>query len=274
MPYLIQLFKSGNMVHEISDGYIKVEAHSGVTTIEFFHPQSNALPGNILADLVQEIHAAGNDTNSKVIILRSGGDNAFCAGADFNELLTLKDSREGTAFFLGFANVINEMRKCPKLIIARIHGNCIGGGVGLAAAADYCIAMENVQVRLSELSFGLGPFVVGPAIERKIGGAAFSALAIDSGKWRNSDWAKRKGLFAELHESVENMDESISTLSHTLAHSSPTAMAEMKKVFWAGTEHWDDLLKERAAISGRLALTGFTKKSIEKFRAKNPAKVI
>ncbi len=254
------------MIHEISDGYVKVETHTGVTTIEFFHPQSNSLPWKILSDLEQEIHSAGNDDKSKVVVLRSGGDNAFCAGADFNELLAVKNSKEGEAFFRGFANVINAMRKCPKFIIGRIQGNCVGGGVGLAASADYCIALENVQVKLSELSIGFGPFVVGPAIERKIGNTAFSQLAIDATMWRNADWAKRKGLFAEVHTGIEGMDESIERLSNSLVHSNPEAIRETKKMLWKGTDHWDELLKERAAISGKLVVSEFTRNAITAFK--------
>ena len=170
-------------------------------------------------------------------------------------------------FFYGFANVINAMRKCPKFIIGRIHGKCVGGGVGLAAAVDYAIALRPADIKLSELSIGIGPFVVGPAIERKIGKSAFSQIAIDASLWRNSEWAKHKGLFAELHETVDGMDESISRLTNALAHSSPEAMAEMKKIFWEGTQNWDSLLKERAAISGRLILSDFTKNAINSFKS-------
>src|ERR1044072_8758959 len=168
------------MIHEVSDGYVKVETHIGVTTIEFFHPQSNSLPSKILIDLEQEIHSAAYDDRTKVIILRSGGQSAFCAGASFNELLAIKTVSQGQEFFRGFANVFNAMRKCPKFIIGRIHGNCVGGGVGLAASVDYCIASNNVQIKLSELSIGLGPFVVGPVVERKIGNVGLSHLAIDA----------------------------------------------------------------------------------------------
>ena len=160
------------------------------------------------------------------------------------------------------------MRKCKKLIIARVQGKCVGGGLGLVAASDYAIAVEKAEVKLSELSIGIGPFVVGPVIERKIGVAAFSHLAIDSHMWRNGDWAKRKGLFAELHTSVENMDESVYKLANKLAHSNPAAMAEMKKMFWKGTEHWDELLKERAAISGKLILGEHSKKAIGAIKVK------
>ncbi len=248
--------------------YVRTETHNGVTTIEFHHPQSNSLPGKILEQLAYEIHFAGTHSETKVIVLKSTGDKAFCAGASFTELVEIKNETEGQKFFSGFAQVINAMRKCPKFIIARVQGKCVGGGVGIAAAADYAIATVAADIKLSELAVGIGPFVVGPAVERKIGPAAFSALAIDAGMWRNSEWAKRKGLFAEVHENIENMDESIERLANTLSHSNPEAMAEMKKMFWHGTEHWDELLKLRASISGKLVLSSFSKNAIEKFKAK------
>lgn len=253
---------------DVVNGYVTSETHKGITTIEFFHPQSNSLPRKLLEALANEIHAVGTDKDTSVIVLRSDGEKAFCAGAFFDELATIESEKKGFDFFSGFANVINAMRKCPKLIIGRIHGKCVGGGVGLAAAVDYAIAYEGADVRLSELAIGIGPFVVGPAVERKIGPSAFSHLAIDAAMWRNSDWAKRKGLFAEVHPTLEGMDESISRLANNLAHSSPEAMAELKKIFWKGTEHWDDLLMQRAEISGRLVLSQFTKEAIEKFRTK------
>ncbi|NCU02538.1 MAG: enoyl-CoA hydratase/isomerase family protein [Chitinophagaceae bacterium] len=256
------------MVTLINEAYVKKEIHKGIATIEFFHPQSNSLPASMLQQLAQTITGIAADPNVLVIVLKSTGEKAFCAGASFEELVAIKNEKEGLAFFSGFAQVINAMRKCRQLIIGRIHGKCVGGGVGLAAAVDYAIAVEGADVKLSELAVGIGPFVVGPAVERKIGTSAFSQLAIDAGSWRNSDWAKRKGLFAEVHPTVESMDESIAKLSNTLSHSSPEAMLEMKKVFWKGTEHWDELLIERAKISGRLVLSEFTRNAIEKFKAK------
>lgn len=250
-------------------GYVTSHTdHTGVTTIEFFHPQSNSLPGSLLEQLAQTIHGAGNDDDTKVIILRSAGEKVFCAGASFDELAAIQTHEEGLQFFSGFAHVINAMRKCPQFIIARIQGKCVGGGVGIAAAADYAIAREGADVKLSELAVGIGPFVVGPAVERKIGLASFSNLAIDATMWRNADWAKRKGLYSELHATIEDMDEAIIRLADTLAHSSPQAMAAMKQMFWKGTEHWDTLLLERAAISGRLVLSPQSKQAIEKFKAK------
>lgn len=256
------------MINDSTNGFVTSETHKGITTIEFFHPQSNSLPKKILEELANKIHAAGFDDDSKVIVLRSGGEKAFCAGASFDELITIEDEKRGFEFFSGFANVINAMRKCPKLIIGRIHGKCVGGGVGLAAAVDYAIAVEGAEVKLSELAIGIGPFVVGPAIERKTGTSAFSQLAIDASMWRNADWARRKGLFSELHPTTEGMDESIFRLSNQLAHSSKEAMAEMKRIFWKGTDDWDDLLCKRAEISGRLVLSSFTKEAIAKFKSK------
>ena len=257
------------MIHEVAGGSITFELHNQIGTIEFFHPQSNSLPGKLLEELAQVIHGAGNDDRVKVIILRSAGEKAFCAGASFDELVAIKTEAEGLQFFSGFAKVINAMRKCPKFIIGRIHGKCVGGGVGVAASVDYAIATDKADVKLSELAVGIGPFVVGPAVERKLGTSAFSTLSIDAASFRNAEWARRKGLFAEVHDSVENMDEAINKLAATLSHSSPEAMAEMKKIFWKGTEHWDELLQQRAAISGRLVLSEFTKNAIAKFKAKS-----
>ncbi len=256
------------MISEITGGYVKTERHNGVRTIEFFHPQSNSLPGRLLEALTNEVHSAGNDPETKVIILRSGGEKAFCAGASFDELLAITNAEQGLDFFSGFAHLINAMRKCPKFIILRVHGKCVGGGVGVAAAADYTIAMEGADIKLSELAVGIGPFVVGPAVERKMGLAAFSSLSIDAGSWRSAEWARRRGLYSAMHVNAEQMDEAIGRLAGTLAHSNPQAMTLLKETFWKGTEHWDRLLLERAAISGRLVLSEFSRKAIGQFRKK------
>ncbi|HMH35101.1 MAG TPA: enoyl-CoA hydratase/isomerase family protein [Puia sp.] len=252
------------MISQIDAGHIKIEKHSGITSIEFFHPKSNSLPGRLLEELAKEIHSAGHDEDTKVILLRSQGEKTFCAGASFDELQSIKDKEQGTQFFSGFAKVINAMRKCPQFIVARVQGKCVGGGVGLVAAADYVIAMNGADIKLSELEIGIGPFVVGPVIERKIGISAFSQLAIDATLWRNADWARKKGLYAELHDNTEAMDESIRRLTTHLAHANPAAVKEMKKIFWKGTDDWDQLLLERAAISGRLILSEFSKKALHK----------
>jgi methylglutaconyl-CoA hydratase len=250
-----------------TEAYVRSEVHKAIATIEFFHPQSNSLPAVILEELAHAIHAAGTDDEIKVVILKSHGP-VFCSGASFEEIKGINTEKEGTKFFTGFAHVINAMRKCPKLIIGRIHGKCVGGGVGLAAGVDYAIAVEEAEIKLSELAIGIGPFVVGPAIERKIGLSSFSQLAIDAGMWRNADWARRKGLFAELHTDVTAMDESITRLADTLAHYSTIAVAELKKTLWLGTEHWDQLLAERAAISGKLIMSQHSKEAIANFKSK------
>ncbi|HEY4334748.1 MAG TPA: enoyl-CoA hydratase/isomerase family protein [Puia sp.] len=254
------------MLKQIKEGHVKCERHNGVTTIEFFHPQSNSLPGALLEAITHEIHAAGNDAETKIIVLQSGGERAFCAGASFDELLAIETIDQGTQFFSGFAHLINEMRKCPKLIIVRVQGKCVGGGVGIVAAADYAIAAEGADVKLSELAIGIGPFVVGPAVERKIGLSPFSSLAIDATMWRDAEWARRRGLYAELHGTVTGMDESIVRLANHLAHSNPEAMVLLKQALWKGTEHWDQLLHERAAMSGKLVLSTFCRQAIQKIK--------
>lgn len=256
------------MMHETKDGYVQVHKDHHITYIEFFHEQSNALPGKLLNQLAATIHSVGNDATTHAIVLRSAGDKAFCAGASFDELKNITTEAEGLKFFSGFAHVINAMRKNPKLIIGRIQGKCVGGGVGLAAATDYCIAYKKADIKLSELAVGIGPFVIGPIVERKIGESAFSQLAIDANMWRNAEWAKHKGLFAEVHETVDNMDESINRLATTLSKYSPQAMHNLKNIFWQGTAHWDELLQERAAISGKLVLSTFTKNYIQQFTKK------
>jgi len=252
-----------------AEGYVRSEIDHGIATIEFFHPSSNALPAVILEDLAKTINDIGIDDRVKVIILRSAGDKAFCAGASFDELVAISNDAEGKKFFSGFAHVINAMRKCHKLIIGRVHGKAVGGGVGLIAATDYAIATDSAAVKLSELAVGIGPFVVGPAVERKVGLSCFSQLAIDATEWRSAEWGKKHGLYAELHSNVEELDDAVKSLADRLAHSSPEAMWELKKVFWQGTDHWDTLLSDRAAISGRLVLSTFTKNAINAFKAKS-----
>ena len=252
-------------MQEKNPGHVKSERHGHMMFIEFYHPQSNSLPHSLLTDLASHIHGAGLDEEVRVIVLRSVGDRAFCAGASFAELSQIKTLREGEDFFNGFAHVINSMRKCPKFIIARIQGKCVGGGVGIAAAADYAIALSGAEIKLSELEIGIGPFVVGPAVERKLGLSAFSQLAIDAASWRTADWAKSRGLYSEVHANLQELDESIQRLVNRLSHSSPAAISEIKKILWQGTTHWDQLLSERAKISGQLVITEMAQRAISLF---------
>lgn len=241
---------------------------TGIGTIEFGHPLSNSLPGKILQKLAETIEKLGHDNSVKVIILKSSGDKAFCAGASFDELVDIDNIEKGEVFFSGFSNVINACRKSEKLIIGRVHGRAVGGGVGIAAAVDYCFATKNADIKLSELAVGIGPFVVGPVIERKIGLSAMSQLAINATEWRSASWANRKGLFADVYETEMEMDEAITKLASKLAESNPEAMLKLKEIFWEGTEHWDITLKDRAEISGTLVLSDFTKNAINSFKKK------
>jgi len=252
----------------MENGFVKSEIKNGIGYVTFFHPQSNSLPGVLLRALAAEIEKVGNDTEAKVIVLQSDGDKAFCAGASFDELISIKDLETGKVFFSGFAGVINAMRKAPKFVLARVHGKAVGGGVGIASSADYTYAVEGAGVKLSELAVGIGPFVVGPAVERKVGKSAFCQLTINATEWQTAQWAKEKGLYAELFDSVEAMDKGIDELANRLAKSNPEAMAMLKKVMWEGTENWDTLLLERAAMSGKLVISEFTINAINKFKQK------
>ena len=249
----------------MTEAYVKQEITNGIATIEFFHPAHNSLPGDLLAKLAKTIAETGENEKVRVIILKSGGDRTFCAGASFNELMSINDAETGKFFFSGFAKVINAMRKCPKFIIGRIQGKTVGGGVGVASATDYCMATKFASIKLSELNVGIGPFVVGPAVERKLGLSGFSLIAIDANTFYEAEWAQQKGLYNQVFESVEELDEAVQKFAENLCNYNPEAMAEMKKVFWAGTEDWDNLLDERAKISGRLVLSDFTKETLKRF---------
>ena len=249
-------------------GSVGYTINNQIATIEFGHPLSNSLPGKILAKLAESITELGNNDNVRVIVLKSLGEKAFCAGASFDELISIKDFETGKTFFSGFANVINACRKCPKFIIGRVQGKAVGGGVGVASAVDYCLATTNAEVKLSELAVGIGPFVVGPAVERKIGISAMSELAINATEWRSAEWAKNKGLYAEVFNSIEELDGEVDKLANRLAKSNPEAMSMLKEVFWEGTNHWDELLSDRAAMSGKLVLSDFTVNAINSFKNK------
>lgn len=257
------------MSEAINQGHVDVLVdEQGIATIEFGHPLSNSLPGKILRKLAETITEMGQRADVKVIIIRSAGDKAFCAGASFDELISIQDLDTGKVFFSGFAQVINACRKCPKLIIGRVQGKAVGGGVGIASAVDYCYATRYAEVKLSELAVGIGPFVVGPAVERKIGLSAMSQLAINATEWRSAEWAHKKGLYADVFDNEDDMDEEIKRLAGVLAKSSPDAMSELKRIFWQGTENWDELLAERAGISGTLVLSDFTVNAINSFKKK------
>ncbi len=248
------------------DPYVKQTIENQVGYIEFFHPAHNSLPGDILAKLANTISEAGQNDAIKVIVLKSGGDRTFCAGASFKELININDEATGKVFFSGFANVINAMRKCPKFIIGRVQGKTVGGGVGLASATDYCMATKFAAIKLSELNVGIGPFVVGPAVERKLGLSGMSQIAIDANTFYSPDWAKQKGLFTQVYDTTEELDESVKSFAENLCTYNQEAMKEMKSIFWRGTEDWDTLLAKRAAISGRLVLSEFTKETLKRFK--------
>lgn len=247
------------------NGDVNIQIENQVATIEFYHPSSNALPGTVLRKLAETIENAGKNDDINVIVLKSGGDRAFCAGASFDELISITDYPTGKNFFMGFAIVINAMRKCPKFIICRVQGKAVGGGVGLLSAADYTLATKFSSVKLSELALGIGPFVVGPAVERKIGTSSFAQMSIDY-DWYDAEWAEQRGFYANVYDDITELDNAVAEFATKMSGNSPEAMKDLKQVTWAGTEHWDTLLESRAEISGRLVLSDFTKNYIKKFK--------
>ena len=248
------------------NGSLYTKIDNKIATVEFGHPASNSFPAELLQRLTDELNTLSNNPQVSLIVLKSEGDGAFCAGASLDELLAVTSLKDGALFFSGFANVINAMRKCSKLIVGRIHGKAVGGGVGLAAACDYALATVNSAVKLSEFGIGIGPFVIAPAVERKMGKAALAEMTLGAHEWKNAYWAKDKGLYANVYESVADLDKELDIFTQKLSAYNPEAMAEMKKVLWEGSENWDTLLKERAAVSGRLVLSDFTRTALSKLK--------
>jgi len=246
---------------DIADGYVRSQVEEGVATITFFHPKSNSLPGRLLAELAAAVTDAGRNADARVIVLRSDGDGPFCAGASFAELQAISDAESGKKFFMGFVNLIIAMIRAPKFIVTRVHGKVVGGGVGIVSASDFAIAANSASLRLSELAVGLGPFIVGLPIQKKIGLGPFSAMAVDA-DWRDAEWGHRHGLYAELHDDVASLDAALDSRVKTLASSNPEAMAQLKKVFWEGTDGWSAELDARAGMSGTLVLSDFTSKAV------------
>lgn len=256
-----------NLDSNSQSGTVSTQLVGGVATVSFHHPKGNSLPGSLLKKLAAEITAAGANRDARVIVLRSEGTGPFCAGASFDELIAIANPAAGKEFFSGFSRVILAMIRAPQFVLARVHGKAAGGAVGLVAASDYSFAVASAPARLSELAIGIGPFVVGPCIEKKIGTAAFSTMAVDA-DWHDAAWCERHGLYSQVHADVAAMDAALAARAATLAASNPEAMAKLKQIFWAGTEDWDRLLDERAAMSGTLVLSDFTRQAIAQFKTK------
>ncbi|TRX21349.1 enoyl-CoA hydratase/isomerase family protein [Flavobacterium franklandianum] len=247
------------------NGFLLTTIENKIATLEFGHPASNSFPSNLLNRLTNELNNLSNNSVVSVIVLKSSGSGAFCAGASFDELLAVSNQEEATQFFSGFANVLNAMRNCSKIIIGRIHGKAVGGGVGIVAACDYALATTESTIKLSELALGIGPFVIEPAVTRKIGKSAMAEMTLET-EWKSASWANQKGLFAQIFETTTELDSEISAFANKLANYNPETLVEMKKMFWEGTENWKPLLYERAEISGKLVLSDFSKKALNQFK--------
>jgi methylglutaconyl-CoA hydratase len=247
------------------NGSILTTFENNIATLEFGHPASNSLPADLLNRLTNEINNLSVNSDVSVIVLKSKGSGAFCAGASFEELLAVSNLEEASLFFSGFANVLNAMRTCSKIIVGRIHGKAVGGGVGIVAACDYALATTQSSIKLSELAIGIGPFVIEPAVSRKVGKSAMTEMSLDT-DWKTAHWANQKGLYAKVLATTTELDVEITAFANKLASYNPEALIEMKKVFWEGTENWSSLLYQRAEISGKLVLSTFSKKALNQLK--------
>lgn len=250
----------------MNQGSLYTKIQNKIATVEFFHPAGNSLPGELLDRLEKTFLKLDKNEEVLVVVLKSEKEKAFCAGASFNELTAVETLEQGKEFFSGFAKVINAMRKCRKPIIGRVQGKAVGGGVGLISACDYALATEASSVKLSELSIGIGPFVIAPVVQRKIGVAALAEMTFEATNWKTAYWAKEKNLFAHVYETISELDKEVEFMAEKLSSYNPEALYAMKKILWEGTEHWDELLIERAAVSGKLVLSEFTKEALQKFK--------
>jgi methylglutaconyl-CoA hydratase len=253
------------MTTQNPSGVLITKIENKIATLEFGHPASNSFPSDLLNRLTNEINNLSQNPNVSVIVLKSSGSGAFCAGASFDELLAVSNLEQATKFFSGFANVLNAMRNCSKIIVGRIHGKAVGGGVGIAAACDYALATNESAIKLSELAIGIGPFVIEPAVTRKIGKSTTTEMTLET-EWKTAAWANQKGLYAKVFETTTELDIEITAFANTLASYNPEALTEMKKVIWEGTENWNTLLYERAEISGKLVLSDFSRKALNQFK--------
>lgn len=256
------------MITDRQNGSLYTKIENQIATIEFGHPNANSFPLELLERLAKEFDLLSDNESVSLIILKSEGDKAFCAGASFDELLAIENEAEGVRFFQGFANLFLAIRRCKKLIVGRVQGKTVGGGVGLVAALDYVFAVEAASIKLSELSLGIGPFVIAPVILRKAGQATLNELFMAPDQWKNAYWAQQKGLFARVFENAKEMDEAISHFAERLLQSNPEALSHMKRITWQHTEHWEQELLDNAVISGKLVLSQQTKSMLEKFKNK------
>src|SRR5690606_8836165 len=249
-----------------TNGSLYTNIVNGIATVEFGHPAGNSFVADLLDRLTLAIDQLSENIEVSVIVLRSEGDRAFCGGASFEELTQISTLSEGKIFFNRFALLINSMRRCKKVIVGRVQGKTVGGGVGIVAACDYVFAAEAAAVRLSELTIGIAPLVIAPAVERKIGVAALSEISLSPTEWKNAYWALEKGLFSKIFPKLGELDREQGIFTDNLAKYNPEALMEWRKVLWEGTDHWDKLLTDRAELSGRLVLSEQTKTALHTFK--------
>ncbi|MET3027387.1 enoyl-CoA hydratase/isomerase family protein [Flavobacterium sp. UW10123] len=250
---------------ENTNGSLETSFQNTIATVQFGHPASNSFPRTLLDALTSEINSLSRNEDVSVIILKSEGEKTFCSGASFDELLKVENEEQGVEFFSGFAHLLNAMRNCNKIIVGRVQGKAVGGGVGIISACDYVFATPQSDIKLSELAIGIGPFVIEPAVSRKIGKTAMTEMTLAAHEWKSAEWAFQKGLYSLISDS-KNLDKDVESFAQRLSSYNPEALYEMKKIIWEGTETWESLLFERAAITGKLVLSEFSRNALLQFK--------
>lgn len=251
----------------LTDGDVRLSVADGVGTVEFSHPKGNSLPSALLRQLADGIATLGNDPAARVIVLRSAGAKTFCAGASFDEFTAVSTPEQGREFFLGFSRVIMAMVRAPKFVISRVQGHAAGGALGVIAASDYSVAVQGADAKLSELAVGIGPFVVGVVLERKLGLAPFQFLGVHA-DWHDAAWCERHGLYAQVVPDIAALDATVDAHARRLAAANPEAMAEMKRIYWKDVDDWEARMDARAQLSGRMVLSDFTRDALARFRSR------
>lgn len=273
--YIILLRKSvgkfistskGIMLADNQNGSLHSRISKGIATIEFGHPKANSLTSALLEGLMQEFNSLSENDKVSLILLKSKGEGAFCAGASFDELLQIDNLTDATHFFNGFANVFLAMRNCKKPIVGQIQGKATGGGVGLIAACDYTLATENAWIRLPELAIGIAPFVIAPVLIRKIGTTALNEMYMTPNLWKESHWAQRYNLYTQVLKNIKELNEQTAHFTENLAKINSNVLAEMKQITWKNTENWSEELHKNATLSAKFLLSEETKSILMNFK--------
>lgn len=211
----------------------------------------NAFNDSVIAELAQVFAELSRDDDLRAIVL-GGHGKAFCAGADLSWMKQMAgyDWEQNRADAQKLADMLWAIQSCPLPVVARIHGDCYAGGVGLAAVCDIRIAAQGVTFCLSEARLGLLPATIGPYVIRAIGEGASRRYFTTAERFGAAE-AHRIGL---VHEAVaaDALDETVDAIVAALVANGPQAVRACKRLVLdvAGAPITDEL---RADTARRIA---------------------